>query len=443
MSAIQTPRSQTSRRRWMIGAGVVAAAIALVWFLLARKKDGPTPGGKQGGTSSGMAGMSDSAMRSDKGSGAVELTASQITTFGITFDTVKLRTLSSEVRAAGAVTFDETRIAQITPRFAGYAERLFVNATGQTVSRGQAVAAIYSPELVAAQSELLLAGRLDESLGQGSVPGVRTGGPSMLSAARQRLRQWNISDAQIDAVLRSGKIIRAVTLYSPVSGVVVEKNVVQGQSVTPGMPLMTVADLSTVWVTAELRESDAGSVRQGSPASIELSAFPGQRIEGRVSYVYPTLQTEARTIKARIVLPNPGGRIKPGMYATVRMTTPMATALTAPASAVIQTGDRTYVFVEQSGRQLIPRDVRLGRRGGDYVEVLSGVRAGERVVTSAQFLLDSESNLAEVMRSMIGQGGNSGAGDMEGMDMGPATEGTATDKGADMKGMNMPSPAKR
>ncbi len=265
----------------------------------------------------------------------------------------------------------------------------------------------------------------------------------MLSAARQRLRQWDISDAQIDAVLRSGKIVRAITLYSPVSGVVVEKNVVQGQSVAPGMQLMTVADLSTVWVNAELRESDAGNVRQGSIANVELSAFPGQRIEGRVSYIYPTLQVEARTIRARIVLPNPGGRIKPGMYATVRMTTPMATALTVPASAVIQTGDRSYVFVEQPGRKLLPRDVRLGRSGGDYLEVLSGTTAGERVVTSAQFLLDSESNLAEIMRSMIGQGGNSGAGDMKGMDMGPATEGPAADKGADMKGMSMPSPTKR
>ncbi len=433
MKPNDTVRPSDSRRRWIIvGLIVSAILIALLWLTF-RRDDGSAR------TSGAMAGMD---MASGQKSGEVRLTASQLSQFGVTFDTAKLRTLSNEVRAAGVVTFDETRIAQITPKFAGYIDRLYVNATGQPVSRGQAVASIYSPELVAAQTELLLAGRLDRTLDQNSIPGVQAGGPSLLSAARQRLRFWDVSDVQIDAILRSGKVQRALTLYSPVSGVVVEKNVVQGQSVTPGMQLMTVADLSTVWIAAELRESDAGNVRRGSAATVELSAFPGERVAGRVSYVYPTLQAESRTIKARVVLPNPGGRIKPGMYATVRFATPMGAALTVPAAAVIQTGDRSFVFVEQPGQKLMPRDVRLGRRGGEYVEVISGLRPGERVVTSSQFLLDSESNLGEVMRSMIGQGGSS-SGDLKGTNMAPCSEGSANDKGADRKGMKMPRATKR
>ncbi len=415
-TGIRTPGSP---KRWTI-AGVTLLVLALIAWLMFGRDSASTVAASDsaGGNSGSMRGMEKTP------AGEVQLTASQLTQFGVTFDTVKLRTLSNEVRAAGIVAFDETRIAQITPKFAGFVDRLFVNATGQPVTRGQAVASIFSPELVAAQTELLLAGRLDRTLGQSPIPGVQNGGPSLLTAARQRLRLWDISDSQINQILKSGKVQRALTLYSPVSGIVVEKNVVQGQSVTPGMQLMTVADLSTIWVNAELRESEAGGVGQGAAATVELSAFPGETLNGRVAYVYPTLQEAARTIKARIVLPNRGGRIKPGMYGTVRITTPMATTLTVPSSAVIQTGDRSYVFVEQAGQKLVPRDIRIGRRGGDYTEVLSGVQAGERVVTSAQFLLDSESNLGEVMRSMTGQG-------------------MGGDKGADMKGMDMPSATKK
>lgn len=430
-------RPRGARRKWVIAAVTVAALIVIWWLTLGRGNSRSTAAGNRGAdTDASMSGINMLP------AGHVQLTAAQLSQFGVTFDTVKLRTLSTEVRAVGVVTFDETRVAQITPKFAGYITRLYVNSTGQPVSHGQPVAAIYSPELVAAQSELLLAGHLDGAIGQSSVPGAPTSSPSLLSAARQRLRAFDITDGQIDGILRSGKIQRTLTLYSPASGMVVEKNVIEGQSVTPGVQLMTVADLTTVWVTAELREADAGNVRAGSAATVELGAFPGQLLNGRVSYVYPTLQPEARTIKARIALPNPGGRIKPGMYATVRLSTPTSTTLTIPASAVIQTGDKAYAFVDIGAGKLEPRDVRLGRRGGDYIEVLSGVAAGQRVVTSAQFLLDSESNLGEVMRSMISQGASPDAGDMKGMAMPP--ESTArSEKGADMKGTKIPSATRR
>lgn len=431
--------SRLDRRVIVVAAGLAIAA--LIWLAVS----GDDETGKRSNsvrsdsTMVGMPGMSGAETGSP---GSVTLTADQLRQFGVTFDTVKLRTLEYEVRAVGVAAVDETRIAQVTPKFAGYVERLFVNATGQPVGRGQPVAAIYSPDLVAAQHELLLAARLDRTMGQSSVPGVPAGTPNLLAAARNRLRVWDISDAQINRILSTGRVQRTLTLFSPVSGVVVEKNVVQGQSVMAGMPLMTVADLSTVWVEAELRESDAGNVRVGASAVVELNAFPGRAIAGRVSYVYPTLQQEARTLKARIVLPNPGGRIKPGMYATVRLTSPTGTALTIPASALVETGERTFVFVDARGGALAPRDVRVGRRAGDYVEILSGVTAGLRVVTSAQFLIDSESNLGEVMRSMIGTGGAAPMGEMKGMTPSSNTTGIG-DKGADMKGMKMPSAARK
>ncbi|HKY96389.1 MAG TPA: efflux RND transporter periplasmic adaptor subunit [Gemmatimonadaceae bacterium] len=419
MTATKAVQSRRTRNRGIIVVALVLAIALAAWLVFRRGSSNTArqPEARQT-MSDVMPGMAQSK------AGDVELTTAQLSQFGVTFDTVKIRTLSNEVRATGIATLDETRISQITPKFAGYIDRLYVNATGQPVRRGQPVASIFSPELVSAQNELLVAARLDRSAGQSNLPGSQSSGPSLLAAARQRLRLWDISESQIDEILRSGKVQRTLTLYSPASGIVVEKNVVQGQSVMPGMQLMTVADLSTIWINAELRESDAGSVQSGSPATIELTAFPGETRGGRISYIYPTLEPQARTVKARIVLPNPGGRIKPGMYGTVRITTPMANALTVPSSAVIQTGDRVYVFVRLNGGKMSPRDIRIGRSAGNYTEIIAGVRAGEQVVASAQFLLDSESNLGEVMRSMIGQG-------------------VSSDKGADMKGMDMPPATKR
>ena len=430
-------------KRVIIGASAIVVA-ALIWLALSRDNESNTHGRSPPADTAmaGMAGMQGGSPANNGSQGSVKLTAAQIRQFGVTFDTVKLRTLQSEVRAVGTITFDETRIAQVTPRFSGYVDRLFVNATGQPVGRGQPVAAIYSPDLVAAQQELLLAARLDRTMGQSSVPGVPASTPNLLAAAKNRLRVWDISDTQINSILNTGRVQRTLTLFSPVSGVVVQKNVVQGQSVMAGMSLMTIADPSTVWVEADLRESEAGNVRMGASAVVELNAFPGQQIAGRVSYVYPTLQQEARTVKARIVLPNPGGRVKPGMYAIVRLTSPTGMALTIPSSALVETGERAFVFVEMRGGALAPRDVRVGRRAGDYVEVLSGVSAGQRVVTSAQFLIDSESNLGEVMRSMIGTGGAASMGEMKGM-ASPENSGAIGARGADMKGMKMPSATRR
>jgi Cu(I)/Ag(I) efflux system membrane fusion protein len=351
------------------------------------------------------------------GDRSVRLSPDQVHAFGVTFATVEERILEDEVRTVGVVAVDETRLARVTLKFDGYVERLFVDFTGRPVRAGEPLLDIYSAELVAAQEELLLAGRLEASLPPVEIPGVPRGSSDLLAAARQRLRFWDITEAQIDGVLANGRVYRTLTLFAPASGVVMEKNVLAGQAVEAGQELYTIANLAVVWVEAELRETDAGLVRVGADATVEVGAYPGRPIAGRVQYVYPTVEEQARTLKARIAVSNADGRLKPGMFATVRLRTPLRAALTVPASAVLSTGERRVVFVDLGAGRLRPQEVEVGRVAGDYVEILYGLEPGQRVVTSAQYLLDSESNLAGVMRSMIGM---TAPADMGGMNMGGA-----------------------
>jgi Cu(I)/Ag(I) efflux system membrane fusion protein len=258
----------------------------------------------------------------------------------------------------------------------------------------------------------------------------------LVAAARRRLTLAGMTEAQVDEVLRTGNPQRAVTIFAPASGVVLEKRVVQGQAIQPGEMVYTIADLSRVWVEADLRGVDAAAVRVGTLAEIMVEGLAGRPLEGRVEYVYPTMDAVARTTRARVALANGAGRLRPGMFATVRLTAPVRRALTVPATAVVRTGERAVVFVDMGGGSLMTHEVELGRAAGDYVEILTGVEPGQRVVTSAQYLIDAESNLAEVMRAMMGQMGS--GGDMGGMDMGSMpgmdTGGMPAGKGADVKG---------
>ncbi|HUG39935.1 MAG TPA: efflux RND transporter periplasmic adaptor subunit [Longimicrobiales bacterium] len=423
--------SRSQRRLWMLGLGVLLAIGAAVG-VQAILGDEDAPRGQARPTDGGMGGMDMGGMAMG-GDGFVRLTADQIRTFGVTFGSVERRLLEDEIRTVGIVNFDETRLAGVTLKFGGYVERLHVDFTGRPVRAGEPLVEIYSPELVAAQEELLLAARLERGLAGSAVPGVPDGFSDLVSAARQRLRLWDISEAQIDRVLETGRARRTLTLYAPVSGVVVEKNVLAGQAVQAGQPLYTIADLSEVWIEAELREADAGLVEEGDPAEVELAAFAGRTILGRVEYVYPTLQSASRSLKARIAVANPQGRLKPGMYATVRIAAPAREALTVPASAVLNTGERRLVFVDLGQGRIAPQEVELGRVGAGHVEVLAGLEPGQRVVTSAQYLIDSESNLAETMRSMIGMMSTS---DMGSMDMSGETMEGMDASGADMRGMD-------
>jgi multidrug efflux pump subunit AcrA (membrane-fusion protein) len=413
-----------ARRRW---AAALALAMALggTYAVRAALDRDEAPRGQARPMGDGMGEM---AMEGD---GSVRLTADQIRTFGVTFEFVEHRMIADEVRTVGIVNFDETRLAGVTTKFGGYVERLHVDFTGKQVRAGEPLAEIYSPELVAAQEELLLAARLQGSLSGSTIPGIPAGSLDLVRAARQRLRLWDISERQIERILESGQAQRTLLVHAPVSGVVIEKNVLAGQAVQAGQPLYVIADLSEVWIEAELREADAGLVEAGDSATVEFTALPGRQVRGQVEFVYPTLGAEARTLKARVALPNPDHRLRPGMYATVRIATRVRSALSVPLSAVLHTGERRLVFVDLGQGVVAPQEVEIGRSGRRYVEVLAGLEPGQRVVTSAQYLLDSESNLAETMRSMIGTMDMSGMESMDGM-------GGMDMEGMDMEGMDMP-----
>jgi Cu(I)/Ag(I) efflux system membrane fusion protein len=375
--------------------------------------------------------------------GSVAVSAKQIEQFGITFGQVAKRTMTSDVRAVGTVVIDESSVSSVTPKISGFVERLYITATGQTVRRGEALAEIYSPDVVAAQEELLLSRRLDRTMEQANVPGVPLASGDLFAAAVRRLRLLDVSQAQVDAVLQTGKVRRTITLFAPASGIVIDKKIVLGQAIQAGMEVYSIANLSTVWVDVQLRESDGALAAVGSTATLEFAAYPGQIFRGRIAFLYPTVAEATRTLRARIVVANSDGKLKPGMYATVHVITPTVSVLTIPRTAAVQTGTRTIVFVDVGGGRLVPREVTLGAVVGEFAEVIAGLTAGQSVVTSAQFLIDSESNLGEVMRSMVGNGGSSSAApaanDMSGMDM-------SNDKGADTRGMRgatMPAAQKK
>lgn len=414
MSALVRFKELPRWARAMVVVGTVGALLISLLLLTREKKARAPVQARTGqGGMADMPGMTAGAAAD----GTVTLTAAQLREFGITYGTVERRVLSEQVRAAGIVAFDETRVTALAPKFAGTVERVYVGFSGAPVRAGQPLVDVYSPELLAAQEEMLVASRVAQDL---------------LNAAEARLRLLDISEAQIEQVLRSQQSRRTLTLYARAGGVVVEKNAVAGEAFQAGQLLYRIADLSTVWLDAEIREADAAQARTGSMAEVEFAGLPGRVVRGRVDYVYPTVEDKARTLRARIRIANPGGIIRPGMYATVRITVPVRTALTIPASALVRTGERDLVFVDMGGGRIMPHEVLIGRITDDYAEVLSGVEPGQRVVTSAQFLLDSESNVAEVMKSMIGQTGQSGTSGMnpEGGDM--------NQPGADMRGMKMP-----
>lgn len=420
-------------------AGLAAIALSLVALVLVLNyssfsESGEKPSARSSAESNTPADMAGMDMSSD---GTVTLTPAQLRQLGVTLGTVEMRQISNEIRTVGTALVNETRVAKVTAKFSGFVEQLYVSFVGQAVRRGQPLAAIFSPDLLAAQQELIVASRLSGTLAGSSVPGVPSNAIDLVAAAKQRLRLWDVSEGQINAVLRSGRPMRTVTLFSPASGTVLDKKIVKGQAIQAGEELYTIADLTDIWVDAQLREADAGIVAVGTPATLEFRSYPGRVFSGHVTFVHPVLEDQSRTVRARIAVPNGSGLLKPGMYATVRLNTRAQSALAVPRSAVVQTGERALVFVDMGGSKLMPHTVTLGRAGSDYIEILSGVDAGQRVVTSPQFLIDSESNLGELMKGMPGMGpppndpGGSATKDM-------------SDKGADMRGMpGMSMPPKR
>ena len=312
---------------------------------------------------------------------------------GVTFGTVAMRTMADEIRATGNVDVDERRLAYVQTRFSGWLRNVYINATYQFVRKGQPLFTIYSPDLVATEQEYLLARKNQQQLQTSSVEGVSEGANSLVSAARDRLRQWEIPAAEIAKLDASGKPITELTIYSPVTGYVTERAALPNMYVQPDTKLYTVADLSSVWVNAQVFQNDIGKVKPGAPADVTVDSYPGKTFRGRVDQILPQVDMNTRTVRVRLVFPNPGLLLKPGMFVNVVIKTPMGKSLTVPASAVLQSGTKQIVFVDRGNGRLEPVNVGLGQRLGESFVVLKGLKAGDRVATTANFLIDSESQL--------------------------------------------------
>jgi len=314
----------------------------------------------------------------------VSLSADAGRRIGVTYATVTKGSLPRTVRTVGFVTYDETRLTTVSPKIEGWVERLFVDFTGAPVRAGQPLLEVYSPALVTAQEELFLARDLLEQAQQAGGARSQENAEELLDAARRRLAYWDIPEDEIRAMEERGTVTKTLTLRAPASGVVVEKNVVQGARITPGVELFQVADLSRVWVDAEIFEKDLSMVGVGQHAAVSFEAYPGEMFQGSVTYIYPTVSQSARTGRVRIELQNSNSRLKPGMYAQVELSgTNVAETLLVPRSAILQTGERSMVFHRMSNGQLHPMEVVTGLSSGDQVQVLSGLTEGTVVVASA------------------------------------------------------------
>jgi Cu(I)/Ag(I) efflux system membrane fusion protein len=326
---------------------------------------------------------------------AVELTPERIQLMGMRTAQVERRPLAPEIRSVGYVTPTETGLAKIETRFSGWVQELHVSETGERVSRGQVLATVYSPELLAAEQEFLNAKRWSE--GQPA-----SGGAKLEGDAYRRLLLLGISKEDIDEIAKGGRAAAAMKILSPVAGYVIQKSVVVGTYLTPGVELFEVADLSTVWVLGEVHEYEAGRVHLGQDVSLEVVSYPERSFNGRVQFIYPTLNPDTRTLQIRLEFKNPDLKLRPGMYGNIRVVLGTKSGLSIPTEAAVDTGEVQYVFVALPGGRFEPRRVKLGARADGAVEVLEGLSEGETVVTTANFLLDSESRLRAAIEGKAG-----------------------------------------
>lgn len=339
------------------------------------------------------------------GRGPMRITARQASLAGVSYAIVRNAELDRTVRAVATVVPDESRMGIVNARVGGWIERLHANETGRHVEAGEALFELYAPDLITAQEELLLAVRLSELPGAGE----------MVEAARRRLALWGISDSLITEIERAGEARRTLTIFSPFTGHILEKHVIEGQHIEAGEPLYRIADLSNVWIEPAVFEQDIDLLATGQAAEIVFEAMPGRRYQGRVTFIHPTLDPATRTLRVRVEVPNPGGKLRPMMYATVHIRARSPRGTIVPLTSVLPAGDRDLAFVVRGGG-IQPVEVTVGLRGDSTLLVTDGLTPGDTVVASATFLFDSESNLAAAMAGIML---DMGMGlDMGGMDMG-------------------------
>jgi membrane fusion protein, copper/silver efflux system len=337
----------------------------------------------------------------------VSLSPTQMVMANVATVKVDRTPLAKEITAVGIVQYDQSRQAKVTAWVAGRIDRLYVNSVGAYVSKGRPVAEIYSPDLVSAQQEYLLALKSRAQFKSSPIQAISQGGEGLVASARQRLKLLGVKDHQIAALEKTGQPNIRLSIYTPLSGIVIDKIALQGQYVNVGDPLFNIADLSKVWVEAEVYESDFSFIKIGQKVDIDSQSYPGKTFKGRVSFIYPFLDPKTRTVKVRVEIANPGLKLKPDMFVKATVKIPLGDVLCVPVSAVMYDGKRQVVWQETKPGMFVPRDVKVGARVGDNVQILSGLMRGDKVAASGGYLIDSEAQLK-------GGGGHAG---MPGMKM--------------------------
>lgn len=339
----------------------------------------------------------------------IEISPEKQQLIGVRTVQATVQPLQKIIRTVGLIEYDQTRVTTVNTKVEGWIEKLYVNFTGAYIKKGQQLADLYSPELWATQQEFINVVRFAKAANarsSGAAP-VVPGAPDyhtmlgkdadvLLDATRQRLRLWDISDAQIKKIEESERPIRTLTIYSPASGYVLQKQAVQGMKVMPGEKLFDVADLSTVWINADIYEYELPLIKVGDPATVQLSYFPGREFRSRIDYIYPTLTGETRTARVRFSIPNQGGLLKPQMFTNVDLKINLGRKLAVPEDAVIDTGVRQIVYIDKGEGYFEPREVTTGVRADKFVEITNGLKAGDKIASSANFLIDSEAKLKGV-----------------------------------------------
>jgi len=361
----------------------------LVAVTIAGCKGKPAPGGESAAMQD-MKGMPGMPAASPDSSG-VPINRTEAQRLGITFARASERPVQSSVRAVGVLNYAEPNRAYVNARVSGWVEHLYADYVGKRIERGEPLLALYSPDLVSAQEEYLLARRLKDD--------------TLAAGARRRLELWDIGADQIDSLERRGTATRTLLLRAPRSGEIVEKMVIDGQAVKPGDNLFLIADRRVLWVDVAVFERDAPAVRVGMRAMVRVDAVPRATFEGRLTFIQPQLDERTRTLTARLDVDNANGALRPGMYATVELSTAGRRAVTVPLAAVLPTGTHNIVFVNRGDGRFLPRDVRVGQHGDSLIEIVEGLQPGDEVVASATFLLDSESNLAAAIQGLMLQMG--------------------------------------
>jgi RND family efflux transporter MFP subunit len=331
----------------------------------------------------------------------VQLSPERMQSIGVRMGRVERKTVADEIRATGNVAVDETKLAYVQVRYFGYIQKVFADATYQYLRKGQPLFTIYSPDLAATEREYLVAKQNQQGVVGSTVPGVAESAASLLDAAAERLKQWGVPAREIARLESSGQVQQELQVDSPVSGYITERNALPNLTVQPETRLYSVADLSTVWIFAEVFQNDLGRIKVGDRATLTVDTYAGRKFEGRVNFIYPQVDMTTRTARVRMIFPNPGLKLKPGMFVNAVLQVRAGAQLVIPATGVLQSGTRQVVFVNRGDGHLEPREVQLGARAGEDFVVLKGLKEGEEIVTSANFLIDSESQLQAALGSFV------------------------------------------